>query len=247
MPPITPQILQHVSLPSIYLIRIPTHRPRHITTPLTQHKHHSSPILLRPTYPTQHILSRPLIRQPPLPRLRTQRRIYMSRAQRIHPDRGPLAPIHLPTPSTPRKRIVRMTPLRSQRARKLMHARFRRIVRRRVDAAIAHVPRHTRDQHDAAGHVGGMHFGGAGAREQECACQVSVEDGAEGRSGVRDGVGFAGYSGAVDEAADGGAEGWAQRSQRVIDTVCGLDGGLEVSRGGVVGAGGGLERGWVWD
>jgi hypothetical protein len=89
--------------------------------------------------------------------------------------------------------------------------------------------------------VGGVHFGGYGAGEEEGAREVCVDYCAEERRGVRDGIGFAGYGGAVDEAADGGAEGWAEGGEGGLDAGFVLDVGLEVGGSGAVGLSCGFE------
>jgi hypothetical protein len=93
--------------------------------------------------------------------------------------------------------------------------------------------------------VGGVHFGGYGAGEQKCSSEVCVDYAAEEGRGVGDGVGFAGYGGAVDEAADGGAEGWAESGEGGLDAGFVLDVGLDVGGGGAVGLGGGFEGFWM--
>jgi hypothetical protein len=97
--------------------------------------------------------------------------------------------------------------------------------------------------------VGGVHFGGYGAGEEEGPGEICVDYRAEEGRGVGDGVRFAGYGGAVDKAADGGAEGWAEGGEGEGDAGFVLDVGLEVGGGGAVGVGCGLEgfcMGLVW-
>lgn len=185
-----------------------TDRTRHITTALTQQEQNRRPILLRHTNSPQHILLRPHIRQPPQPRRLTQRRINMSRTQRIHANWGKHlsflgARIRIRRRScTPREGVLRMPPFSGKRASKLVHGGFGCVVRGCVNAAITDVPAHAGDEDDAAGDAGLVHGVRDGARDEECPCDVDVEDLAEDVGVVVACIAFAGDGSAGDKAAD---------------------------------------------
>jgi hypothetical protein len=69
----------------------------------------------------------------------------MPGTERIHSNRRPLAPIHFSPARAPRKRILRMTPLRRERARELVHAGLGCVVRGCVDPAVRNVAAHAGD------------------------------------------------------------------------------------------------------
>lgn len=95
-----------------------------------------------------------------------------------------------------------MPPFSGERASELVYGRFGCVVRGCVDAAVADVPAHAGDEDDAAGVAGLVHRVCNSARDEECPCDVDVEDFAEDVGVVVACVAFAGNGGAGDKAAD---------------------------------------------
>jgi len=121
------------------------YRTSDITAPFAQQEQHWRSELFGHRNSPQHILFRPLVRQPPLPRFRAQRCVYMTGANGIHSDRRIsfswlLAGIWVCfRDRATGKSILWVTPFRGKRSSELVHCGFRSIVRGSVDSVVRNV------------------------------------------------------------------------------------------------------------
>jgi hypothetical protein len=185
-----------------------TYSTCHVAAALGEQEQHRRAELFWLADPPQHVLPRPLFRQPPGSRSLAERRINVSRAQRVHSYRR----VHGASLTSrvgvrlrhaaARERILCMAPLCRQRPPQLVNGRLGCIVRRGINPLVADMAAHASDEYNAPGGPGAVHLARYSASCEKRPSDVDVEDPAKRLGSIVAGITFPRYGCAADESSD---------------------------------------------